>query len=191
MVKSFTNVSGSLIVPTGPPISPNPNLVKNATHVSLLWSPPFLWPGHRIKYYNVSLTYNSDERETSYFVNETYSTKVATLTWEIRSLTCTSTQVIFSITAINLNLSLQEFNITEQLSPLGKVLVDMYTVITIMKGLAHWFRISFPLLLYYVAPEFASSAINVSILFEANGTPRWLQAVVQVATYYFIIIMVF
>ena len=32
----------------------------------------------------------------------------------------------------------------------------------------------------HVAPEFASSAINVSILFEANGTPRWVLAIIQV-----------
>ena len=135
---------------TGPPISPNPKLAKNATHVTLLWSPPFLWPGNRINYYNVSLTYNRDGRLTSYLVNGTYSVKVETLTWEIRSLTCTSTHFLFSVSAIShLNSSLQVFNITEQLSPL--------------------------------APQFAPSAINVSILFEADGTPRWVLAAVQVS----------
>ena len=43
-----------------PPISPNPSIENtNATSILLKWSPPFLWPGHSIDYYNISVMNNS------------------------------------------------------------------------------------------------------------------------------------
>ena len=45
---------------TGSPLLSNPTISKNATHVTLMWSPPFLWPGHRIQYYNISMTNKSN-----------------------------------------------------------------------------------------------------------------------------------
>ena len=43
-----------------PPISPNPSTEnRNATSILLKWSPPFLWPGYSIDYYNISVMNNS------------------------------------------------------------------------------------------------------------------------------------
>ena len=42
-----------------PPISPNPSTENlNATCILLKWSPPFLWPGYSIDYYNISIMNN-------------------------------------------------------------------------------------------------------------------------------------
>ena len=48
----------TILLHADPPVSPNPILVKNATHRTLMWSPPFLWPGQRIQLYNISVTNN-------------------------------------------------------------------------------------------------------------------------------------
>ena len=48
----------TILLHADPPVSPNPILVKNATHRTLMWSPPFLWPGQRIQQYNISVTSN-------------------------------------------------------------------------------------------------------------------------------------
>ena len=41
-------------------MSPNPSTSKNDTHLILLWSPPFLWPGQRIQHYNITMTIDDD-----------------------------------------------------------------------------------------------------------------------------------
>ena len=55
-------------------LTSNPSIIRNATHATLLWSPPFLWPGHRIEYFNVSITNNSntiaDTTAVYYLVND-------------------------------------------------------------------------------------------------------------------------
>ena len=43
-------------VHVGPPISLNPMISKNITHLTLLWSPPFLWPGNRTQRYNIHVS---------------------------------------------------------------------------------------------------------------------------------------
>ena len=56
------------------PISPNPLLeAKSATRLVVKWSPPFLWPGHSIEYYNISVTNPSNVNTTYHRVNTTYS----------------------------------------------------------------------------------------------------------------------
>ena len=49
-----------LLKRAGSPVSPNPSISKNDTHLILLWSPPFLWPGQRIQYYNITLIIDDD-----------------------------------------------------------------------------------------------------------------------------------
>ena len=41
---------------TDPVVKPNPSLLLQPTSYLLKWCPPYLWPGHRIKYYTISLT---------------------------------------------------------------------------------------------------------------------------------------
>ena len=37
-------------------MTPNPSVIlENATTLLVQWSPPFLWPGYRINYFNVSV----------------------------------------------------------------------------------------------------------------------------------------
>ena len=60
---TYYNNNINNITITGPPISLNPYLVKNATHRTLMWSPPFLWPGQRIQQYNISLFQNNERVE--------------------------------------------------------------------------------------------------------------------------------
>ena len=51
-----------------PPISPNPSTENtNATSILLKWSPPFLWPGYSIDYYNISVM------NSSHLINSTFS----------------------------------------------------------------------------------------------------------------------
>ena len=108
-IKSFADINAI----TDLPISPNPNLVKdNATHVTLKWSPPFLWPGQRIDYYNVSFINTTDGNISYYRVNTSYTSSLASLTTEIQQ--CTTTTLNIYITAINNNnmTALEVFNIS-------------------------------------------------------------------------------
>lgn len=68
---------------TEPPISPNPSFVRNATHLSLILSPPFLWPGHRIDFYNISVTQGTNGNTDYYNMNSTYDAKMVTFTLDI------------------------------------------------------------------------------------------------------------
>ena len=95
------------------PISRNPVLVKNTTHVIVSWSPPFLWPGRAIEYYTVSFMLESDGSIYSQRVNSTFSDHVVSYTQQMsgESLSCTS--FTFYITAADSSGSiLQTFNVT-------------------------------------------------------------------------------
>ena len=55
------------------PVSPNPSLSNlNATFILLKWSPPFLWSGSTIAYYNISVT-NMNGESDSYRVNTSFN----------------------------------------------------------------------------------------------------------------------
>ena len=55
-----------------PPITPNPSTENsNATSILLKWSPPFLWPGYSIDYYNISIT-NNGSITYSHALNATF-----------------------------------------------------------------------------------------------------------------------
>ena len=54
------------------PVSPNPSLSNlNATFILLRWSPPFLWSGSTIAYYNMSVT-NMNGDSDFYRVNTSF-----------------------------------------------------------------------------------------------------------------------
>jgi hypothetical protein len=57
-----------------PPISPNPSISQNATRFTLLWSPPFLWPGQRIQHYNITVTNDGDGSIAYHMMVNTTST---------------------------------------------------------------------------------------------------------------------
>ena len=58
------------------PVSPNPSISNlNATSMLVKWSPPFLWPGYAITYYNISVT-NTEGLTDLYHVNASFSDAV-------------------------------------------------------------------------------------------------------------------
>ena len=83
------------------PISENPLVAKSATHVTLMWSPPFLWPGQRIQCYNISVNTNKDKGASSHhmfntsYANSTISFTMRRNNWTSSTLTCT--EIKFSI----------------------------------------------------------------------------------------------
>ena len=108
-----------LLLTAGSPILSNPSLTNNATHFTLMWSPPFLWPGHRIQYYIVSVTNRSDGNMTHHRVNTSFSDSL--VTFSVRSLNTPSMLscmgIAFSISAIDGSSSqqMQTFNISNWL----------------------------------------------------------------------------
>ena len=100
------------------PISNNPSIEKNSTHLSLLWSPPFLWPGQRIQYYNISLVNKTDGIVAYYRVNSTFSDQLVTFVYQNEK--CTSTEIEFRISAVGVSgLLVPVFNDTEWILPSG------------------------------------------------------------------------
>ena len=61
-----------------PPILPNPSISIESNDIDssflLQWSPPFLWPGDHIKYYNITVTNISNKSFIEvYMLNATFS----------------------------------------------------------------------------------------------------------------------
>ena len=97
----------------GSPLSRNPDIVKNNTHVGVRWSPPFLWPGQAIEYYNVSLMIEKDGSVYSQRVNSTFSDPLVSYIQQMSGERLSCTSFTFYITAINSSgSSFQTFNIT-------------------------------------------------------------------------------
>ena len=87
---------------TDSPISPNPSIENpNATSAILKWSPPFLWPGHSIQYYNISII--NDRRITySYLLNATFSDVTVSFTTFAEDSTIESCDTLeFFISAVS------------------------------------------------------------------------------------------
>ena len=80
-------------------IKQNPLLVVQPRLLLLKWSPPYLWPGHRIKYYNVSTTSLNDGAIMYDIVNGTFSDHVITLEKPQPDQQCIEYR--FEISAIN------------------------------------------------------------------------------------------
>ena len=92
----------------------------NTTHLTLLWSPPFLWPGERINHYNAFFTTKSECILTECRVNSNYSDQIVSLTINHNKIQmCTEFKVF--VFAIGIDASkLQTFNVTGQIMPSSK-----------------------------------------------------------------------
>ena len=112
-----------LITITGPSVSPNPFLGKNATHQTLMWSPPFLWPGQRIQQYNISLIQNNeivghhilDTSLTHPIITVSFPKTASLLQFNTQNmLSCTPT-IMFSISPVDEPIwePMQTFNISD------------------------------------------------------------------------------
>ena len=98
---------------TGSPLSNNLMLLKNNGYVEVQWSPPFLWPGRAIEYYNVSLVLESDGSVYSERINSTFSDPLVSYTQPVSSESLSCASFTFYITAINSSGSaFQTFSIT-------------------------------------------------------------------------------
>ena len=106
------NVPIVIYICTDSPLPHNPVLVKNTTHVTVTWSPPFLWPGRAIDYYMVSFVNHSDGSINSQMVNSTFSDHVVSYTQQMPSERLSCTGFSFCISAADSSGSLQTFNIT-------------------------------------------------------------------------------
>lgn len=83
-----------------PPFSPNPSIENpNSSSILLKWSPPFLWLGQAIEYYDVFITNKMGESMHSQ-VNATFSEAVISFTASAASsqriLTCEMLQFCIS-----------------------------------------------------------------------------------------------
>ena len=108
-------------------LSPNPSLERNTTHLTLLWSPPFLWPGNRIQYYNITFTNRSTGSISYSRMNSTYNDQIVTFAREIQIQICSSTELKICISAISSVELLESFCVADRLLPLRKqVLISIY-----------------------------------------------------------------
>lgn len=105
------------------PLSLNPTVENNNTHITLKWSPPFLWPGRPILYFNLSIVDWSRESPSHQIINSTFSERIVIFIFEINkswipeNLTCT--EITFSISAVGMHDSepLEAINYTEWILP--------------------------------------------------------------------------
>ena len=101
---------------TESPLPANPVVITNTTHVTLSWSPPFLWSGEAISHYDISFIRNKDEETvTHHLMNHTYSDSVVSYSRRITDEIATCSEVMFVITAVGksaLSAPLKTYNIS-------------------------------------------------------------------------------
>ena len=93
-----------VIIFAGLPISENPLISKTATHVTLTWSPPFLWPGQRIQCWNITVTNKNDGNSSYHTLNSSFIDPIISfsMSWSCLQLsTMTCIEVIFSISPVS------------------------------------------------------------------------------------------
>lgn len=89
-------------------VIPNPSIVLQATSVLLEWCPPFLWAGHRIKYYSVATTNLTDGTVTFDNINAAFNDYVVTLEKSRQDEDCA--EFSFILSAVNIeNESLETY----------------------------------------------------------------------------------
>ena len=133
----------------GSPILSNPSISKNATHHTLMWSPPFLWPGHRIQHYNVSMTNimsNGSILIVHYRVDTSITSPIVTasfpMSWSLINDMLSCTKFTFSISPIDGSVlePMKTFNVSDWAwtFPAGKLhfklVIRLYT--SYLKGIA-------------------------------------------------------
>ena len=84
------------------PIFPNPSIseIESDAELSYLlkWSPSFLWPGHDIKYFNITINETSDRSVIHDSINTTFSDIVVSYTRRIDKM---CSEFSFGISAIS------------------------------------------------------------------------------------------
>ena len=89
--------------------------------LTLLWSPPFLWPGQRINHYNVIFVIKGQCTITNFLVYDNYSTsEIVSFTREINYEEiplCAEFEVLISGVSIQTSEQLQTFNVTGLIMP--------------------------------------------------------------------------
>ena len=111
------------------PLLPNPLLEINTSHnniITLTWSPPFLWPGRAIRYFNVSFTNKGDDSVTYHRINNSFGNRVFSVMETIPEEPLMCTEIIVNISAISnysfstVKQTLQIFSVTDNILPLRK-----------------------------------------------------------------------
>jgi hypothetical protein len=93
-------------------VIPNPSILLQATSVLLKWCPPFLWAGHRIKYYTVATTNITDGTVTVDNINATFNDYVVTLEKSRQNENCA--EFSFTLSAVNIeNENLETYTVTK------------------------------------------------------------------------------
>ena len=82
----------------GPILISNPFITILPTSIILEWSPPYLWTGHHIQYYNISITNATDGKVTYDRINATFSNSVVTHNISHQDQKCT--EFVFGISAV-------------------------------------------------------------------------------------------
>ena len=96
----------SLYIISESPIFPNPSISTQSDCTLLLqWSPPFLWPGHRIKHYDITVANMSNDSSIDLdMLNATFNDAIVSYIYPIhyiQSQKC-HTQLLFGVTATNI-----------------------------------------------------------------------------------------
>ena len=97
------------------------------SYLNLTWSPPFLWPGNAIQYFNVSITNKSDGSVTYHQINSSFSDRVVSFTKDIQEESLMCFEITVNISAISaysystLQSPLQMFSVTRRVLPSRKL----------------------------------------------------------------------
>ena len=79
--------------------------------VTLKWCPPYLWTGHHIKYYTVSITNKTDGTVTYNHINATFSDSVVAFEMKHQHYECT--EFVFLLFAVSGDdVHLQSYEVT-------------------------------------------------------------------------------
>ena len=71
------------------------------SYLNVIWSPPFLWPGRAIQYFNVSITNKSDGSVTYHETNNNFGDRVVSFTKDIQEESLMCTEMTVNISAIS------------------------------------------------------------------------------------------
>ena len=101
---------------------PNPSLTTyntsdNLTSFLLEWSPPYLWPGKHIEYFNISVMNMSDCSITYHRVNASFDENVVSLALEFGYPTIVCTEFVFEINAVSGSEHLPSYRVTDKYEP--------------------------------------------------------------------------
>ena len=112
------------------PLSVNPAIEINDTQLTLLWSPPFLWPGQPIHYFSLSVINNTDAITSLYRINTTFSDRIVIFALKLDQgqiqdiLTCTKmTFTISAFAASDVSLP-QSFSLSKWILPPGMCITN-------------------------------------------------------------------